>query len=1198
MAGPINTGITGDNNDEEQDIDLNQDDPKEAVTAGLTEDQIGLNAKQQTELSDPTRAENFAGAKTAQTVTDEVSAADPGYSSGHDSGVSQKEQYDTALSGASEGRHAGTYLDYLVAQKKFIEEQKKRDIAIAAIATLPDLANSIFELGEDYEEEENAQDQTNAEAIAIQEMFDEQIAEVDQHIAEQEQVIADLEERMANGEMSQNMQVELDSANIRLDAMKDIRQALADESEALIEANGQRAEEFAIAKAENDRLQDIAKGVRDGTVTLTEAEQAQLQQDLEKSSRDLEAAQEARARVEARIEFARGGHEQMAGFVASLTARGEDGKYIDGLDPGAVQAKADLVSSYITARSDGIISQEDIRVLSEKLDATGMSDAEKQQQFQIFQQSFAGSGLGLGTADGRTLYGEEAAAALIAQMRGDMNETNDDFTAIATAATSMVNQLADQRQGLANDVANYEVEMQYLNEMKQNGSSSVELPEGSNISIIDPNDTAMLDAQIALKQAELDNASSRLNLIDSTVDRTRVQLQETQQNYLEANQKLHDLEAQRDTTTGDALTQLNADIEATEQQLQTYKDSVQELSVRANMAQAISELTIRIEGKSQTCGIDANAELHKANVINARTAITEALNVATSDGKMTQSEFNQINTLFDQAQVSQASREAFVRAFTNSGGLLGSGELDADGKEIFLSSEETSAQLMREMAKVEAEIEQTSSQLDGVDAEIARLEAEQARIDAELATAQAAVDEEASQTVEVEADAAGAVAESLKYSSMSEYVLSNYYYGPAGNAEGTSILEAANDPDKILTDANGNAVFMDTDTQQLYTLKMDGDEIAKDANGVQIKEAVSHEDTVDLYNKMFENNLLPRNFVPDGDGFGAFGFRILETEVAFAPSEHDGFMGTLGAAMAGKMDQQGLLNNIEASVEAQKAEEAVAVAEKDALEGESGAQSADVARLQGERSDVAQALAALQQRRSNLRAQGASGNTDNNDTSTPALKTTNEMQLGLQDVYQKVDRTSGTGMITRADLDQALGANASPELREQIEAALERDGIEIQEPDAPENDVANNVVSSDLDNSMRDLQVSANNAILAAFPFLGIGPFQVEPIQTNTFQPDPNNIYPGGTAYQSFADNEFELTHASGDASYKEPINNGTSSVPSAGETFSLAMTNQMNTQGQGGVSAEEALRLEREAELLMAANNPANQGGGGGMLT
>ncbi len=1194
MAGPINTGITGEDRDEEQDIDLNQDDPKEAVTAGLTEDQIGLNARQQTELSDPTRAENFAGAKTAQTVTDEVSATDPGYSSGHDSGVSQKEQYDTALAGASEGRHAGTYLDYLVAQRKYIEEQKKRDIAIAAIATLPDLANSIFELGQDYDEEEQEQNQTNAEAIAIQEMFDEQIAEVDQHIAEQEQVIADLEERIENGEMTQNIMVQLDSAKIRLDSMKDIREALSNEAEALIQENADRAEEFATAKAEHERLEDIAKGVQDGTITLTDAEQEQLQQDLQKSSEALQDAQDARARVDARIDFARTGHSQMTALFAGLTARNPDGSFTNDFDPDAVKARADLITTFINARADGVLSQQDIQDIKDKIDATDMTDAEKQQRFAMIQSKFAGSGLGITKADGTTVYGEEAALALVASLRGEINETNDDFTTIATAASSMVNQLADQRQGLANDVANYEIEMQYLNEMKQNGSSSIELPEGSNISIIDPNDTAMLDAQIALKQAELDNANSRLNLIDSTVDRTRVQLQETQQNYLEANQKLQDLEAQRNTTTGDALTQLNADIEATEQQLQTYKDSVQELSVRANMAQAISELTIRIEGKSQTCGIDANAELHKANVINARTAITEALNVATSDGKMTQSEFNQINTLFDQAQVSQASREAFVRAFTNSGGLLGSGELDADGKEIFLSSEETTAQLMREMAKVEAEIEQTSSQLDGVNAEIARLEAEQARIDAELVTAQAAANEEASQTVEVEADAAGAVAESLKYSSMSEYVLSNYYYGPAGNAEGTALLDAAKDPDRILTDSSGRAVFMDTETQQLYTLKMDGDEIAKDTNGVQIKEAVSHEDTVDLYNKMFENKLLPRNFVPDGDGFKVAGFTFLETEVAFEPSEHDGFLGTIGAAMTGKMDQQGLLNNIEASVNAQKAEEAVAVAERAALEGQSGAQSVDVARLQGEKADIATSLAALQQRKLNLQAQGASGNTD--DTA-PALRTTNEMQLGLQDVYQKVDRTSGTGIITRADLDQALGANASPELREQIEAALERDGIEIQEPDAPDNDVANNVLSNDLDDTMRDLQLAANK-IMAAFPFLGIGPFQVEPIQTNTFQPDPNNIYPGGTAYQSFADNEFELTHAPGDASYKEPINNGTSSVPAAGETFSLAMTNRLNTQGQGGVSAEEALRLEREAELLMAANNPANQGGGGGMLT
>lgn len=1201
MAGPINTGITGDNNDEEQDIDLNQDDPKEAVTAGLTEDQIGLNAKQQTELSDPTRAENFAGAKTAQTVTDEVSAADPGYSSGHDSGVSQKEQYDTALSGASEGRHAGTYLDYLVAQKKFIEEQKKRDIALAAIANLPNLMDSIFKLGEEYDKEEDAQNEAAAAALAVKELLDEKIAEVDQKIDEQQQLIDDLKDRIERNEDPtelRNMTIELESAERRLEALQTLRESQAAEAESLFEETKELQQDFADAKAEHERLEAIAEGVRDGTITLTDAQKEELQQKLDKSSENLAELTAQRGRLESRVAFAAKGMSPTEGFVAMLTARNPDGSYANALSPDQVTAQADLISTFIDARSDGFLTSTEIKNIKDKMDATNMTDAEKQMRMSKIEENFASTGLGLRTDDGRELFGAEAAAELVAGLRGEITQTDNQFGDIAAAANNIVNQLASQQQSLVVDVAGHELELQYLKDMKENGSSDIELPEGSNIFLIGTDDAEMLDAQIVLKQAELDNANSRLDLINDTINNTGDQLQQTQQNYQDAHQKLQQLEAQRSTLTGDDLTALNAQIKATEEDIETYKESVQELSDRANMAQAISEVAIRIEGKSQNCGINADAELHKAAVITARTAITNELNAATSDGKMTTEEFDKINALFDKAQVSQASREAFVRAFTNTGGVLGSGQLDADGNETFLSQEETVARLMREMAQVEAEIEQTSSELDGVNAEIARLLERQANIDSELEDAQKIADNESSETVEVEADAAGAIAASMEYSSMSEYVLDNYYYGPMGDKTGMSLAEAANDPDKILKDSSGNAVFMDTETQQLYTLKMDGDEVAKDADGNQIKQAVSHEDTVDLYNKMFENKLLPRNFVPDGDGFEAFGIKVFESEVAFEPSQYDAFVGTSYAALTGEMGQEGLMNNIRASVDAQKAEQAIADAKVADLKDESGSQSADVTRLQGEKADVARALAALEQRRLNLQAQGASGNgRDSNDgSSAPALKTSGEMQLALQDVHLKVDKSAG--VITRADLDQALGADASPELRAQIEASLERDQIKIEEPDAPENDVANNVVSSDLDNSMRDLQVSANNAILAAFPFLGIGPFQVEPIQTNTFQPDPNNIYPGGTAYQSFADNEFELTHASGDASYKEPINNGTSSVPSAGETFSLAMTNQMNTQGQGGVSAEEALRLEREAELLMAANNPANQGGGGGMLT
>ena len=1188
MAGPTNTGITGEDRDEEQDIDLNQDDPKEAVTAGLTEDQIGLNARQQSELSDPTRPENFAGAKTAQTVTDEVGAADPGYSSGHDSVVSQKEQYDTALAGASHGRHAGTYLDYLVAQRKFIEEQRKRDIAhAAAMATLPGLMNAIIDLGKDYDEEAKEQDAVNEQALAIKAVFDEQIEFVDKNIAETEEIIKGIQEDIERNGYTQNAQVQLDAANERLQVMQEIRQELSNEAEELVKANADRAEKFAEAQANHTALEArVAKGIEDGSMTEEEAAAA-----LKESSDALREAQDARLRVEQRIDNARDHGEMLKVFIGDITERNPDGTYADSWQPGAIMAKGAMISAYISARSDGYITPDELKDLKDKMDATNMTDAEKQMRMSMIESKFAQSGLGLITEDGRKIYGEEAAAALVAGLRGEIEQTNEQFSNISTVASTMVNQLAEQRQGLADDVAKLDLELQYLQDMKEKGSSDIELPEGSSVFVfsnnlelpggadnlaLGGNERDMLEAQIILKQAELNNATSRLNLIEVTIDNTRTQLEETGQKYAETNGQLQDLIAQRSSTSGDDLTKLNADIAELEGQLETYKQSVIDLSERADMARAISELSIRIEGKSNSCGIDANAELFKAGVIDKRTDIINALKVAAHDGKMTQDEFNQINALFDDAQVSQASRLAFVEAFTKNGGLLGTGELDADGNEIFLSREETTAQLMREMAQVEAEIEQTSAELDSLRAEVAAKRTEVEQLNTAIQTAQEAVNKETTKTAEVEADAEGAVAGRMEYTSMSDYVMSNFHYGVFGNKEKMSLADAVNDPNMILKDDQGNAVYMDNETQELYTL---------DANGEKV--AVRHEDTVDLYNEMFENKLLPRNFMPDGDGILGFG----STEVAFEPSKHDSFLGTVALALRGNMGEEQFNENVAKSVAAQRAEQDAALAEKAELEGKSGGKAAELAALEGDRSAASRELAALEQRLSNMQAQANSGNNSNNDaTSGPALRTSNEMQLALQDVHSKVDQAAG--VITREDLDQALGANASPELREQIEAALERDGIEIQEPDDPDNSLANNVENTDV-----DIEVRTTSAMTASFPFLGIGPFQVEPIQTNTFQPDPNNIYPGPAAIGSFADNEFAETHAPGDASYKEPINNGTSTLVAALEKFSEAIANKLNTESQGGVSAEEALRLEREEELRMAANNPVNQGGGG-MLT
>jgi len=198
-----------------------------------------------------------------------------------------------------------------------------------------------------------------------------------------------------------------------------------------------------------------------------------------------------------------------------------------------------------------------------------------------------------------------------------------------------------------------------------------------------------------------------------------------------------------------------------------------------------------------------------------------------------------------------------------------------------------------------------------------------------------------------------------------------------------------------------------------------------------------------------------------------------------------------------------------------------------------------------------------------------------------ALETSEDMQIGLEKVYAQVEG----GTITQDNIDSALGADASPELRAKIEQSLENDGYKIINPDEPNAD--NNV------------EENVSNNLTASYPVVGIGPFEVPQIQTQQPQTDPNGVYPSGN-YSSFADNEFNDTNPSFakgyEPTYAEPTNNGTENIPQAGETFALAQLNQTTTPpAQDNDTAAEIIRMQREAELRIAEMGPTNQGGGAG---
>ena len=1178
MAEPTNPGQnTGDEEEQERLFDGNDpDEVKETVAAGLTAEEVGINALSSEELIDPTRAENHAGGeKSAQDVTNELDETAQGYASGHDSGVSQKEQYDVALSGAAEGRHEGTYFDQVQQQKELREREERRNIAVRAVTTYAQLLNFAYDLGEDFKEMAEDVAETASRVAETERIMNEQIQMYDDAIEEQQRIVDELAAREESLDVDEI--AELAAARTQVDNLQMVRDALANERDQLV--NDQRASEEALAAAQADYNQKRA-AVENGA-DLSQSEREQLEADLRESEAALRAVEASNARVNQRVDFALDGAEQYQKLRMALTSPELNAH------PASAQAVSAFAAEFINARADGEISQDDMNKIRARLEDENMPPQAREQIAGILQESISGSGVGVRNAAGELVYGDDAVDALLSGLRNQVEAADTNYATISAEALQAVEQIDSQLETLREELRVHQEELEAIND----GSSPLLLGAGGlggfGEGFAQNQDTPeeMQAAQRALKLAEIENTESRISLLESTAGHTRRQIEDTRDSYLDAHRELRSLEAQKSIGAGGD--DIDDKIAAAEATIARYEGQIQALGDRSELAQAISELATRIQGKSTSCGANAAVEYAKADVIEARTAVTMFIRHAAADGELSQDDMDRIHTLFNTAQISDASRDAFVRAYSAGGGKVENASGDyVGGSEATDILASQLAEVREQQAQTREQIADTSEERAEIQQQIAALQEQRQGQQQALDSAQAALDRESAETAEIIADAQGAQAGMMAYDSVFDYMSNNYSHMLMGSGD-ESVSEVAAQADRMLTDNSGNLVYINPDTQEMYTLQKNNDgSVARDSSGAQIKVAVSAEDTADLYRKMFDNKLLPRNFVPDGDGILGMG----KTEVAFAEhSDHDSFSESIGKSLLpGFMTKGQFSQVIDNSVAAQRAqEEAARLAQADAqadvdeartvLEQASRNLSATDAELRA----LQQRLASLDAQEESLTEQGAG---EWSGTDGMALETTQEMQAALVDVYRKVEGSA----ITKADLDQALGNDVSPEFRQQIEAALERDGIDIHEPD--------NELASDLDNTDNDIQMASSAQVTAFFPFLGIGPFQVSQIPTPTSSLDPNGIYPG-MQYESVVDSpEFTSTNPTSgpEPTYLDPINNGTKDTPSAGNTFALALTNTGASSGAAvtgtsiqppQLSAEEAIRLQREEELRMAEN-------------
>lgn len=453
----------------------------------------------------------------------------------------------------------------------------------------------------------------------------------------------------------------------------------------------------------------------------------------------------------------------------------------------------------------------------------------------------------------------------------ELTDLTEVFAEIDSQASEMLVSLGEEAEAVEAKITALEQELKDI----RNGTSLLDSGD----------DPAMTEAQVALKEAEIANAKARLGLINDTIASTRDQIQETKDKIETAQERYDHLEEQerRAKISGDPnhnLAEIQAQMAIAKANIDAAKESINDLKEQNSRARSISKLVgsmVGLKGESQTCGLTPEVELEKAARISTRTDLIHTLTAATTDGIIDEEELAEITDGFKAAGLSADAKNEFINSFTATNGTIIISDANApDGKRT-LAGDEATAYLQSQWEAIKEEQLAATEDVQDKTSDVASAQAEVAAALAEVSALKTSVNEakdtlgaEQTQSDAAAASAAAMANVNVKYDSIYDYMSENYHVdvGIVDNilgffdesfTSGESIDDVANDPNRILKDANDKLVYVDPDTQKMYTLDIDN-------AGNQTMVDVSPLETLQLYQKMYEEKLLPRNFVKDGGG--------------------------------------------------------------------------------------------------------------------------------------------------------------------------------------------------------------------------------------------------------------------------------------------------------------------------------------------
>lgn len=804
----------------------------------------------------------------------------------------------------------------------------------------------------------------------------------------------------------------------------------------------------------------------------------------------------------------------------------------------------------------------------------------------------------------------------------DLEQAEEQLSSLVSTADQAIDTMDEKITELQENLEQQQEELRLLQEARAQRLEGVEVgsEEYNNV-------TEYFDSQIALKEAQINNTETVIGVYESTSAALRQQVDETQTQMRTARENLTEAKRALDNAgEGADIEALKTQVEKAEQAVQDARNVLGELNKRTEFIQnqfdKVEQLTTEYGG----AGVNAEQASVLAAQINLKTQALTTVASAAEDGTIDASEFQTLSNIVEQMnpagmpedakQEMQQQIIAYAKEMADAGIKIQTGENQyaesaEDIERLFLSQWKD---IQEEKAEVSDDLDTTRSEMEALRQRIEAAQLKVADSQSDLNEAQDLLITEQRETQQALDDAAAAHATLSQYDDINDYMEQNYSMTVMGGSfgDGENIDTVAQDRNRMLQDDGGNFIYMDNEDQRLYTLAKNEDgSIQLDENGDEKKLYLSAEESLAKTREMYENKLVPRNFVSN-DAFPEH-------------SKDDTFAGTLFRSKFG-MDKEQTEENIADNIETQKAQELAAQTEAAeakqrvaSLESDIQQKQQAVQNAQSEVSALEQQYAALLAKEAELQRVAKANNVDlpsQDETQIAQTDTTKDAQdENESDAETSKTNTEETAMEAPAPAYDAEYAQYMGQLEQQIgNQSLSEAEIDALLAEAPEG-IDLDRVKSDLTEQGRlmtpeqevaqSLENQTTQAETIYFPLIGASaPLQT--ISEPTSAPSEYGISPGIDGYVSIMDEpggSFQKTNDPNnpDAMYLKPIDNRTDNVIAASESFGKAPEEQPKP-GQTETPEQILQRLGTATPTTVASrpnaqndeNNPQNTQMGG----